>query len=175
MSSRARHTIHRAGVSRTTRHTLHPFFNVHCQTPATLRQFHRALPRAAAAAAGGAGAGQVLVEEFGGKVPDTMEALITLPGVARKTANVLLGTAFKKAVGVVVDTHVIRLSTRMALTKHKDPKKIEQDLMALVPKTRWTRFSHQMILHGRTICKAKAPQCNVCTLGPTLCPSYQRQ
>jgi len=118
------------------------------------------------------GAARVLVDEFGGKVPKTMDALVRLPGVARKTANVILGTAFGVAAGVVVDTHVMRLSQRIGLTEQKDRDKIEKDLMALVPKGRWVRFSHEMILHGRTVCKAKAPLCGDCSIGRTLCPSY---
>jgi endonuclease-3 len=112
------------------------------------------------------------VERFHGRVPDRMEDLLLLPGVARKTANVVLGNAFGAAVGVVVDTHVMRLSERMGLSAQTDRDKIEQDLMAIVPKPRWTRFSHQMILHGRTICKAKQPRCGDCPLGAALCPSY---
>ncbi len=121
------------------------------------------------------GAAQVMVDDFGGKVPGTMDELITLPGVARKTANVILGNAFGVAAGVVVDTHVMRLSQRMGLSSQKDRDKIEQDLMALVPKNRWTRFGHEMILHGRTICKAKAPLCEDCGIGKALCPSFQER
>lgn len=121
------------------------------------------------------GAAQVMVDDFGGKVPETMEALVTLPGVARKTANVVLGNAFGAAAGVVVDTHVMRLSQRMELTEQKNRDKIEQDLIALVPKDRWVRFGHEMILHGRTICKAKTPLCGDCSIGKTLCPSYQER
>ena len=118
------------------------------------------------------GACRLLVERFGGRVPNHMEKLLQLPGVARKTANVVLGNAFHVQAGIVVDTHVMRLSQRMGLTAHEDRDKIEQDLMALVPTLRWTRFGHEMIAHGRTICQAKAPKCSECPLGNTLCPSY---
>lgn len=118
------------------------------------------------------GACRLIVERFGGKVPDTMEALLTLPGVARKTANVVLGNACGQAVGVVVDTHVMRLGRRLALTRHTDRDKIEQDLMRLVPQAAWTRFSHEMIQHGRQVCTAKAPRCEACPLGRKLCPAY---
>jgi endonuclease-3 len=116
---------------------------------------------------------QLIVERFRGQIPNRMEDLLQLPGVARKTANVVLGNAFGIQAGIVVDTHVMRLSQRMGLTRQTDREKIEQDLMALVPKPRWTRFGHQMIIHGRTICTAKAPKCSVCPLGKSLCPSYQ--
>ena len=116
---------------------------------------------------------QIIVERFGGKVPNRMEELIQLPGVARKTANVVLGNAFNVQVGIVVDTHVMRLSQRLGLSSQKDREKIERDLMALVPQERWTRFGHQMIIHGRTCCTAKAPKCSKCPLGESLCPSYQ--
>ena len=119
------------------------------------------------------GACRMIVERFAGQVPSRMEDLIQLPGVARKTANVVLGNAFGIQAGIVVDTHVMRLSQRMGLSRQKDRDKIEQDLMRLVPNTRWTRFGHQMIIHGRTICTAKAPKCSVCPLGAALCPSYQ--
>lgn len=118
------------------------------------------------------GACRLIVERFGGNVPDRMEDLLELPGVARKTANVVLGNAYQRPAGIVVDTHVMRLSQRMGLSAHTDRDKIEQDLMALVPKTRWVRFGHEMILHGRTVCNAKAPKCAVCPLGEPLCPSY---
>lgn len=101
---------------------------------------------------------------YGGEIPDTMEDLLTLPGVARKTANVLLGTWFKKNVGVVVDTHVKRLSNRMGLTKESDPKKIEQDLMKLFPQEEWTALSHRMIWHGRSLCSARKTHCEECLL-----------
>lgn len=107
-------------------------------------------------------ASRMIVEKFDGKVPETMEELIELPGVARKTANVVLGVAFGKAEGVVVDTHVARVSRRLELTKEGAPEKIEQDLMALLPRSRWISFSHQMILHGRHICKARKPLCHLC-------------
>jgi len=116
---------------------------------------------------------QMIVERFGGQVPQRMDDLIQLPGVARKTANVVLGNAFKIQAGIVVDTHVMRLSQRMGLTQQTDREKIEQDLMALVTKTAWTRFGHQMITHGRRVCKAKTPHCSECPLGASLCPSYQ--
>ncbi len=120
------------------------------------------------------GACQVIVERFGGRVPDRMEDLIHLPGVARKTANVVLGNAFHKPAGVVVDTHVMRLSQRIGLTHQTDRDKIEQDLMTLVQKKDWTRFGHRMIIHGRTICNAKAPKCGDCPLGAALCPSFEK-
>ena len=110
------------------------------------------------------GAGKKIVEEFGGEVPRTMDELLTLPGVARKTANVVLGTAFGIAVGVVVDTHVIRLSNRLDLTRNTDPKKIEQDLMQVIPKEKWVLFSHQLIWHGRKVCQARKPRCAECNL-----------
>jgi endonuclease-3 len=110
------------------------------------------------------GASKKIVEEFGGKVPQTMEELLTLPGVARKTANVVLGSGFGIAAGVVVDTHVMRLSNRLDLTHHSDPKKIEQDLMAILPKDKWIIFSHQLIWHGRRVCVARKPRCIECNL-----------
>jgi len=110
------------------------------------------------------GASRKLVEEFGGQVPKTMEQLLTLPGVARKTANVVLGTAFGIASGVVVDTHVLRLSNRLDLTKNTDPKKIEQDLMNILPRDKWIIFSHQLIWHGRRCCVARKPRCIDCNL-----------
>ncbi len=116
---------------------------------------------------------RTIVERFGGTVPHRMEELLQLAGVARKTANVILGNAFDIQAGVVVDTHVMRLSQRMGLTRHTDREKIERDLMALVPQQQWTRFGHQMIIHGRTICTARGPKCGDCPLGPSLCPSYQ--
>ena len=114
------------------------------------------------------GAAKKVVSEFGGKVPQTMEELLTLPGVARKTANVVLGVAFKKAEGVVVDTHVLRLSHRLGLTRAEDPKRVEEDLMRVIPRERWIAFSHEMIHHGRQICLARKPRCVDCTL-ETLC------
>src|SRR5579863_7383174 len=110
------------------------------------------------------GAGKKIVEEFGGEVPRTMDDLLTLPGVARKTANVVLGTAYGIAVGVVVDTHVIRLSNRLDLTRNTDPKKIEQDLMQVIPQEKWILFSHQLIWHGRRVCGARKPRCAECNL-----------
>jgi endonuclease-3 len=110
------------------------------------------------------GASKKIVEEFGGKVPQTMEELLTLPGVARKTANVVLGSGFGIAAGVVVDTHVIRISNRLDLTHNSDPKKIEQDLIAIIPQNKWIIFSHQLIWHGRRICVARKPRCIECNL-----------
>jgi endonuclease III len=114
------------------------------------------------------GASKKIVEEFDGEVPREMEQLLTLPGVARKTANVVLGTAFGIAVGVVVDTHVIRLSNRLDLSRNRDPKKIEQDLIRVVPPEKWILFSHQLIWHGRKVCAARKPKCVECNL-ETLC------
>jgi endonuclease-3 len=110
------------------------------------------------------GAGRVVMEEFGGKVPQTMEELLRIPGVARKTANVVLGSWFGIAVGVVVDTHVLRLSRRLELTKETAPEKVEQDLMKAIPQPDWIDFSHEMIFHGRQICIARKPRCAGCTL-----------
>ena len=110
------------------------------------------------------GAAKKLVAEFGGQVPDDIDKLLTLPGVARKTANVVLGTWFKKAVGVVVDTHVHRISRRLELTTQDDPQKIEQDLMKIIPRDRWILFSHQIIWHGRKLCIARKPKCAECSL-----------
>jgi endonuclease III len=110
------------------------------------------------------GAAQKVVNDFGGKVPENMADLLTLPGVARKTANVVLGTWFKQNEGVVVDTHVHRISHRLELTKQDDPKKIEQDLMKIIPRERWTLFSHQIIWHGRQLCVARSPKCVECPL-----------
>jgi endonuclease-3 len=114
------------------------------------------------------GAAKKLVEEFNAQVPDEMERLLTLPGVARKTANVVLGTWFHKAVGVVVDTHVHRISRRLELTRADDPKEIEQDLMRVLPQGKWIDFSHQIIHHGRAVCIARKPRCAECKL-ETLC------
>ena len=119
------------------------------------------------------GACRLIVERFGGKVSNRMEDLIQLPGVARKTANVVLGNAFHIEAGIVVDTHVMRLSQRMGLTTQTDRDKIEKDLIVLVPQQSWTRFGHWMIAHGRVVCTAKAPKCRECPLGASLCPSYQ--
>jgi endonuclease III len=110
------------------------------------------------------GASKALLEDFGGQVPRTMEEILTLPGVARKTANVVLGTAYGIPSGVVVDTHVMRLSRRLDLTKHEDPKKIEEDLMRVIPKEKWIMFSHQLIWHGRRVCYARKPNCVQCNL-----------
>ena len=119
------------------------------------------------------GASKKLVEEFGGKVPRTMEEILTLPGVARKTANVVLGTGYHIASGVVVDTHVQRVTRRLDLTKNTDPKKIEQDLMNVIPQDRWILFSHQIIWHGRRVCQARKPRCMECNL-ETLCYSKDK-
>jgi endonuclease-3 len=110
------------------------------------------------------GASKGIIENFGGQVPRTMEEILTLPGVARKTGNVVLGTAYGIASGVVVDTHVIRLSRRLDLTKHEEPKKIEEDLMRIIPKEKWIQFSHQLIWHGRRVCVARKPRCIDCNL-----------
>ena len=110
------------------------------------------------------GASKAIVEEFSGQVPRTMDEMLTLPGVARKTANVVLGTAYGIASGVVVDTHVIRLSRRLDLTKHEEPKKIEEDLMRIIPREKWIMFSHQLIWHGRRVCVARKPKCLECNL-----------
>ena len=110
------------------------------------------------------GASKKIVEEFNGEVPRTMEQILELPGVARKTANVVLGTGFGIVSGIVVDTHVQRLSRRLDLTKNTDPKKIETDLMKVIPEDRWILFSHQLIWHGRRICKARKPLCIDCNL-----------
>lgn len=110
------------------------------------------------------GASKAVVEKFAGEVPRTMEEILTLPGVARKTGNVVLGTAYGIAVGVVVDTHVQRLSNRLELTKNQEPKKIEQDLMNVIPQDRWIKFSHQLIWHGRRVCIARKPKCAICNL-----------
>ena len=116
------------------------------------------------------GACKMLVEEFGSEVPKTMDELLRLPGVARKTANVVLGVAYDIAAGVVVDTHVSRLSQRLRLTKQKDAGKIEQDLMELVPRKDWIIFAHLLIFHGRRVCKARRPLCEECVV-EKLCPS----
>jgi endonuclease-3 len=115
---------------------------------------------------------RALVEEHGGKVPDTLEALVKLPGIGRKTANVVLGSAFGIP-GIVVDTHVKRLSQRIGLTREKDPVKIEFDLMPIIPKKDWIAFSHQLIWHGRKVCAARKPKCPQCPL-VTLC-DYGRE
>jgi endonuclease III len=110
------------------------------------------------------GASKAIIERFDGQVPRTMEELLTVPGAARKTANVVLGTAFGIASGIVVDTHVIRISNRLDLTRNEDPKKIEQDLMKVIPKEKWILFSHQIIWHGRRVCHARKPKCTECNL-----------
>jgi endonuclease-3 len=116
---------------------------------------------------------RALVERHGGQVPQTMEELVRLPGVGRKTANVVLGTAFGKNEGIVVDTHVQRIARRLGLTRHHDPLKVEQDLMRLLPRRQWTRFSHTLIHHGRKICQARKPKCEICPVNE-LCPSAGR-
>jgi endonuclease-3 len=116
------------------------------------------------------GTARLLTEQYGGEVPQTMDELLELPGVARKTANVVLGNAFGIKAGVVVDTHVTRLSHRLALTEEKTAEKIEQDLIPIVPKKDWVIFPHLMIYHGRKICKARNPLCEECTI-EKLCPS----
>lgn len=118
------------------------------------------------------GCAEALVLEHRGKVPQTMEELVALPGVGRKTANVVLGNAFGRNIGVVVDTHVQRLSRRLGLTKEETPEKIEQDLMRVVSQEEWTVFSHRMIQHGRQICTARKPKCAMCPLSKD-CPSSQ--
>lgn len=115
---------------------------------------------------------QTLVSEFAGQVPRTMEEMLELPGVARKTANVVLGSAYGVASGVVVDTHVIRVAGRLGLTREVDPVKIERDLMKLAPPERWVDLGHQLIWHGRRICHARKPDCPACPLAP-LCPSAE--
>lgn len=116
-------------------------------------------------------ASRLILEKFNGQVPTRMEDLLTLPGVARKTANVVLGCAYGIAEGIVVDTHVSRLSQRLGLTKNTAPEKIEKDLMQIVPKRHWVMFSHWLIFHGRKVCKARNPACGECVLAD-LCPSY---
>jgi endonuclease-3 len=112
----------------------------------------------------------MLLRQCGGSIPETMEALVSLPGVGRKTANVILGNALHRPQGIAVDTHVKRLAQRLGLTTETNPDKIEQDLMVLVPQEAWTLFSHLLILHGRTLCKARAPQCAICPV-QHLCPT----
>ncbi len=118
------------------------------------------------------GAAEMLVDEYDGEVPDTMEALLRLPGVARKTANVVLGNAFGKSTGVVVDTHVFRISHRLGLAVQKNPNHVEQELMALLPQREWVAFSHRVIDHGRAVCHARRPACAACELAD-LCPSAE--
>jgi endonuclease-3 len=112
------------------------------------------------------GAAKRIEGDFGGKVPQTIEELLTVPGAARKTANVVLGTAYGIASGVVVDTHVFRLSQRLDLSKSPTPEKMEQDLIKAIPRERWILFSHQLILHGRNLCVARKPKCAECLLDP---------
>ncbi len=119
------------------------------------------------------GAAKKITTEFGGQVPKTMEEMLTIPGAARKTANVVLGTAYGIASGVVVDTHVQRIAARLDLTKHTDPKKIEADLMKIIPKDKWILFSHQIILHGRALCVARSPKCAQCDLN-SICYAKDR-
>jgi endonuclease-3 len=116
------------------------------------------------------GMSAAVTEQHGGRIPDEMDALVKLPGVGRKTANVVLGNAYGKNEGVVVDTHVGRVSARLGLTKNTDPVKVEQDLVQLFPRKNWTMVSHLMIEHGRRICEARRPKCEVCFLND-LCPS----
>jgi endonuclease III len=117
------------------------------------------------------GAAQTIMEKFDGIVPQTMEELLALPGVGRKTANCVLGGAFGIQSGIVVDTHVLRLSKRLGLTKEDDPEKVEQDLLPIVPKKDWYLFSNLLILHGRKTCNARKPLCGTCMLAD-ICPSY---
>jgi endonuclease III len=119
------------------------------------------------------GAAKKLVSEFGGEVPKTMAELLTVPGAARKTANVVLGVAYGITEGVVVDTHVLRLSNRLSLTQSTDPKKVEQELMQIIPRDHWIQFSHELIHHGRQVCIARKPRCADCTL-ETLCHSADK-
>jgi endonuclease-3 len=116
------------------------------------------------------GLGKALVERHNGEVPGSMEDLVKLPGVGRKTANVILGNAFRKNEGVVVDTHVGRLSLRLGLTRQTDPVKVEQELMPLFPQEEWAMLAHVLIFHGRRICDARVPKCEICTLNE-ICPS----
>lgn len=116
------------------------------------------------------GAARMILEEYGGKVPDTMEDLLRLPGVARKTANIVLGNAFGKVEGIAVDTHVFRLAHRLGFSTEKSPDKVERDLMALFPKDMWFRSTYLLIEHGRAVCDAKKPRCDECVLAD-LCPS----
>ncbi len=117
------------------------------------------------------GAARRIRDHFGGEVPDRMEDLLTLPGVARKTANVVLGVWFKKAEGVVVDTHVFRIAHRLGLAPKKNPARTETQLMALLPRSHWVGFSHRVILHGRSVCPARKPRCEECPLLAD-CPRY---
>jgi endonuclease-3 len=110
------------------------------------------------------GAARRIVAEFGGQVPQTLAELITIPGAARKTASVVLGVAYRKAEGVVVDTHVFRIARRLGLAKEETPQKVEQELMRILPRSRWIGFSHQLIHHGRQVCVARKPKCDRCNL-----------
>jgi endonuclease-3 len=115
-------------------------------------------------------ASKKLMEDFNGRIPDTMDELVTLPGVARKTANIVLSSSFRKAEGIAVDTHVRRLSGRLGFSKEKDPNRIEKDLMAIVPKQDWLDFNYLLVDHGRTVCIARKPRCQNCAI-KHLCPS----
>jgi endonuclease-3 len=119
------------------------------------------------------GAARKIIADFGGKVPQTLAELITIPGAARKTANVVLGVSFGKVEGVVVDTHVFRIARRLELAKGDTPQKVEQELMQVIPRDHWISFSHQIIHHGRQVCVARNPKCNVCSLEP-LCRSKDK-
>ncbi len=119
------------------------------------------------------GAARKIVSDFGGRVPQTLDELITIPGAARKTANVVLGVCFGKAEGVVVDTHVFRIARRLGLAKGDTPQKVEQELMQILPQDRWISFSHQLIHHGRQVCEARKPKCDRCNLEP-LCHSKDK-
>jgi len=119
------------------------------------------------------GAARKVVAEFAGKIPETLAELITLPGVARKTANVVLGVSFGKAEGVVVDTHVFRIARRLGLAKGDTPQEVEQELMRILPRERWIGFSHQIIQHGRQVCEARKPKCENCNL-EQLCTSEDK-
>jgi endonuclease-3 len=119
------------------------------------------------------GAARKLIGEFSGEVPQTLAELITIPGAARKTANVVLGVCFGKAEGVVVDTHVLRISRRLGLAKGDTPQKVEQEMMQILPEDRWISFSHQIIHHGRKVCEARKPKCHECNLEP-LCHSKDK-
>jgi endonuclease-3 len=119
------------------------------------------------------GAARKLIADFNSKVPETLAELITIPGAARKTANVVLGVSFKKAEGVVVDTHVFRISHRLGLAKGDTPQKVEQELMKVIPQSRWIDFSHQIIHHGRQVCEARKPKCDRCNL-EQLCHSKDK-
>ncbi|MBU2568112.1 MAG: endonuclease III [Elusimicrobia bacterium] len=117
---------------------------------------------------------KIILEKYDGKVPDTMADLLTLPGVARKTANIVLGNAYGRIEGIAVDTHVRRLSQRLALTKSDNPVVIELDLMKITPRAEWVAISNLLIEHGRKICNAKKPKCPECSLGKRLCPSFNK-